>query len=69
MLETVRNAIYDTPSISFSKFFQQYVMDVQDTNIDLEFQFLLQRNRLNANTMDLLIENTYERLNKLWLQQ
>ena len=54
--------IYSLPDISFNEFYTMYMMSVQDTNIKMEFDFLVQRNQLAPDNMDILIKNTYERL-------
>lgn len=62
MLETVKQAIDNLSDISFEEFYMQYVMSVQDTNIEREFSFLLDKNILDVPNMGHLIQNTYEGL-------
>ena len=62
MLETVKACIEDAPKTSFSEFFQEYVLSVQDFNIDREFKYLVNRNILGVTNMSALIQNTIERL-------
>ena len=62
MLDTVKQYINDVPDISFQQFFQIYVTSVQDSNIDREVSYLINRNILGVNSMELLIHNTIERL-------
>lgn len=62
MLETVKDCINTTPDISFGQFYNQYVLTVQDNNIESEFQYLIRRNLLNTSIMDLVIQHTHERL-------
>lgn len=62
MLETVKQCIQSAPDISFQEFFQMYVLSVQDSNIDREFSYLVNRNVLGVNSMGVLIKNTIEGL-------
>lgn len=62
MLDTVKQYIKDVPDISFQEFFQMYVLSVQDSNIDREVSYLINRNILGVNSMGALIKNTIERL-------
>ena len=62
MLDTVKKCIKAVPDISFQQFFQMYVTSVQDSNIDREVSYLINRNILGVNSMGLLIHNTFERL-------
>lgn len=62
MLDTVKQYIKDVPNISFQEFFQMYVLSVQDSNIDREVSYLINRNILGVNSMGALIKNTIERL-------
>lgn len=62
MLDTVKQCIKDVPDISFQEFFQMYVLSVQDSNIDREFSYLVNRNVLGVDSMGALIKNTIERL-------
>lgn len=62
MLATIKQLINSTPDISFADYFTDYMMVVQDSNIDREFDFLLKMNRLDVDSMQLLINHTYERL-------
>lgn len=62
MLDTVKQCIKDVPDISFQEFFQMYVLSVQDSNIDREVSYLINRNILGVNSMGALIKNTIERL-------
>lgn len=62
MLETVKAAIDSLPDISFEEYFMQYVLSVQDSNIEQEFLFLLDRNILDVPNIGHLIQKTYEGL-------
>lgn len=62
MLETVKACIENAPTMSFSRFFQEYVLSVQDSNIDREFKYLVNRNVIGVDSMGVLIKNTIERL-------
>ncbi len=50
MLETIKECI-EAPYISFEQYFINYVISVQDTNIDNEMSFLCKHNFLNVNSM------------------
>lgn len=62
MLTKIKNKINYTPIMSFSEYFKQYVISVQESNIDAEFKFLMKFNTLNIDSMQNLIQNTYEGL-------
>lgn len=62
MLDTVKQYIKNVPDISFQQFYQLYVTSVQDSNIDREVSYLINRNILGVNSMGALIKNTIERL-------
>lgn len=65
MLDTVKQCIKGVPDISFQQFFQMYVTSVQDSNIDREVSYLINRNILGVNSMGMLIHNTIERLKSI----
>lgn len=54
MLETVKSTINNLPSISFEEYYTQYVMQMQDMNIDNEVSFLLRNNCLTSLDIDKL---------------
>lgn len=65
MLETVKACIAELPDISFNEFYIQYMMAVQDVNIDLEIQMKLGKlspSIKNVKSIDKLIHNTHEGL-------
>lgn len=62
MLINIKSCIQSAPTISFSRYFQEYILKVQDSNINREFKFLLKRNSLEIDSMGALIQNTIERL-------
>lgn len=62
MLDTVKQYIKNVPDISFQQFYQLYVTSVQDSNIDREVSYLINRNILGVNSMGVLIKNTIEGL-------
>lgn len=55
MLETVKATIQNVPFISFEEHFTNYVMYMQDVNIDNEVTFLLRNNVLTPLAIDRLI--------------
>ena len=57
MLETVLQTINNVPSISFEEYFTEYVMEIQDANIDSEVSFLLRNNFLASSDIDKLMFN------------
>lgn len=65
MLDTVKQYIKNVPDISFQQFYQLYVTSVQDSNIDREVSYLINRNILGVNSMGVLIHNTIERLKSI----
>ena len=65
MLDTVKQYIKNVPDISFQQFYQLYVTSVQDSNIDREFSYLVNRNVLGVNSMGVLIKNTIEGLKRI----
>ena len=65
MLETVKESIHDLPNISFQEFYSNYVMHVQDENIDEELRFLSSNNNLTPLSINRLISTSFERLVKL----
>lgn len=48
MLETVKQLISNSPDISFTEYYQQYVMDIQDYNLCLEVDSLKNPNVLSV---------------------
>lgn len=57
MLETILQTINNIPSISFEEYFTNYVMEIQDANIDSEVSFLLRNNFLASADIDKLMFN------------
>lgn len=57
MLETIKHLINISPDISFTEYYQQYVMEVQDRSLDVEV------NRLK-NTDILSLDRLLSKLNK-----
>lgn len=58
MLETIRKEIrreYD----SFDDFYDAYVIEVQDQNLESEIRYLQRMNRLDVTFMDAIIEHTF----------
>lgn len=47
MLETVKHAIQNAPCITFGQHFIEYVMRIQDKNIDDEVTFLFRNNSID----------------------
>ena len=55
MLDTVMKMIQETPYISFERYFQEYIMKVQDEAINEEVSFLVRNNFPSANSISKLI--------------
>lgn len=66
MLTMIKKQIDLIPTLSFGEYFKQYVISVQESNIDAEFKFLIKFNRLNIDSMQNLIQNTYKRLKGIY---
>lgn len=64
MLETVKNSINNIPDIPFSVFYGNYIMKVQDDNIEEELRFLEIANTLDVRSFGKLIENSFEKMVK-----
>ena len=64
MLETLRKLIADVEadSIEFSKFYTEYVMNIQDENIEEELKFLVSNNKLTPMNLNKLLNSSLERM-------
>ena len=58
MLDKIKKYISDLSDITFNEYYQSYVMQVQDRNIEFELKHLSSRNVLSIYTMDQLIADT-----------
>lgn len=56
MLEQVMSEIRRTPYISYTEFFAEYVMDVQDRQLEDEISFVLKNNELDVKSLHRLID-------------
>lgn len=65
MLDSIKQEINKLHNTEFHEYFNTYIMNVQDSNINYEFNFMLNRNVLNIDLMGNLIKQTYERLDFL----
>lgn len=65
MLKTLLNLIDNIPNIPFQEFYSNYVMDVQDKNIELEFDLIKDKHSLAPIKMIMLANKDMERLVKL----
>ena len=61
MLATVKHCMEASPFISFEQYFANYVMQVQDSSIEYELQFVLRNNFLDVRMMDRLIDSSITR--------
>jgi hypothetical protein len=39
MLDNIKQYISDLPDVDFDDYYQQYILDVQDINLSLEFKY------------------------------
>ena len=64
MLETIRELIADVEadSIDFSQFYTEYVMSIQDENIEEELKFLVSNNKLTPMNLSKLLNSSLERM-------
>ena len=64
MLETVRELIADVEadSIDFLQFYTEYVMSIQDENIEEELKFLVSNNKLTPMNLSKLLNSSLERM-------
>ena len=65
MLEIIQQTIKNLPDISFNEFFIQYVMSVQDTNLDVEFISIFKSTSCNVSDivkLERLVNRNHERL-------
>ena len=58
MLKTVEEYIENLEDIPFSLFYKQYIMEVQDDNIDKEVSYLMHSSQLNVLNLSALIDET-----------
>lgn len=58
MLKTVEEYIENLEDIPFSLFYKQYIMEVQDENIDKEVSYLMHSSQLNVLNVSALIDET-----------
>lgn len=62
MLQTIKDYINNLSDESFQDFYTHYIMQVQDSNIDEEFKFLITHNNLDVLSVDKLISNDLGKL-------
>lgn len=65
MLETIKQTIKDLPSITFEEYFISYVMQVQDSSINTEMNFVLRNNFLTPVDIDKLVNQEVTSYDKL----
>lgn len=58
MLKTVEEYIENLEDVPFSLFYKQYIMEVQDENIDKEVSYLMHSSQLNVLNVSALIDET-----------
>ena len=62
MLETISSLICSVDDVSFEQYFNQYIMDIQDTNILSEIKFNIERNHCTILDIERLAQSDHERL-------
>lgn len=62
MLDTIKQYIKNISDITFNEYYQSYIMQVQDRNIESELKHLSARNVLSLYTMDQLIADTVKEM-------
>lgn len=62
MLETVRNYIENLDDISFKLYFLNYIIKMQDVDLDNEFKYLTTHNSMSISKVDRLISSVYKGL-------
>ena len=62
MLEGIKAAISELPFISFEEYFQNYVMNVQDSNISYEVSFFIRNNFVDVLTLDKVISDLHREM-------
>ena len=62
MLGTIRETIDNLPEQSFHQYFIEYMMKVQDSNIEAEFKHMIHHNDVTVLNIGNLIQTTYEGL-------
>lgn len=65
MLESVKSFISSVADVPFSTYFTEYILYVQDQNIEDELSFLKHRNTLNINVVNKVIDQGYKGLMQL----
>lgn len=66
MLETISDYIQHIDDISFNLFYINYIIKMQDVDIENEFKRLSGSNSVNINNVSKLIQSTYEGLVNIW---
>ena len=62
MLKTIKEYISNLPMVSFERFYINYIMQIQDENIEREMQYLSNKNLLDVKRMENSIVKEVERL-------
>ena len=62
MLQTIKSYIKETANTSFAEYYQNYLMTIQDLNIQLELKYLQVQNLLDVNSVDLITDSAYKEL-------
>lgn len=65
MLKTIIEYIDKIHLLSFYEYYQSYILKVQDSSIDLEFQYMLQNNIIDVKFIDRAIVDAYKQISDM----
>lgn len=66
MLKTIKECISNIPNEPFETYFNNYMMKVQDENLNREFRFLIDKNtNMDINDIDRLVSDTYDKMKEM----
>lgn len=66
MLKMIKECISNIPNESFETYFNNYMMKIQDENLNREFRFLIDKNiNMNINDIDRLVSDTYDKMKEM----
>lgn len=65
MFETIRQDMRNLGNKTFHEHFVEYVMRVQDSNIDRELSYMLSHNVVTVDLIDRAITNSIERFKEI----
>lgn len=66
MLKMIKECISTIPNEPFETYFNNYMMNVQDENLNREFRFLIDKNiNMDINDIDRLVSDTYDKMKEM----